>query len=533
MNKIGLDFGTTNCTLSYYDSSRNVIESYRMGSAGSQWYIPSFVSYENEDQSIQIGRPAKRNQDDDDFSVFSAFKMLLGEKNPDRLESFGYFDTKPDDCAKDYINCLIQNYCTEKNIDAIDEMVITVPEIWVKEHQHASRESLRIICADLNLPVQRFVSEPVAATAYFVYCFKAKTQKPFNGHVLVCDYGGGTLDLSLSKVEGEKISVLECTGKGHDNTFLGRAGLAFDEDVVTKVYEHMHGGKKLSRSNPVFKSLMIDFEEYKIDHNEKVTKSLHQYLKNHAINKKIFKVNSMPFYPSDFDNAFKKVISPEMTKALSEMKEYLNAHHVDINNSDEFRIVMVGGFSNFYLVKQSIMDFFESKTLSDKRFDSHFDLEDASLAISKGAALIANDMIELDVTCPISIGLKVKSDMNGFLEDVDIAILRKGGKISEYAEPIFIKGGIRFEVDPAMRKTPVILFIGDNERRKYIRLDQNIDQLFPNTHIPENLWKVGFSVNENFLFTLHTEDSKGMKKENPLGDILSMVSGLIYFDDKK
>ena len=47
-----------------------------------------------------------------------------------------------------------------------------MPEIWIKEHRHASCEYLKEICAELNLPSHRFLSEPVAASAYFAHCFK-------------------------------------------------------------------------------------------------------------------------------------------------------------------------------------------------------------------------------------------------------------------------------------------------------------------------------------------------------------------------
>jgi hypothetical protein len=87
-------------------------------------------------------------------------------------------------------------------------------------------------------------------------------------------------------------------------------------------------------------------------------------------------------------------------------------------------------------------------------------------------------------------------------------------------------------IDPSMRETPVILFLGDADDRRYINLDKRLDQFFANIH-KANKWKVGFSVNEDYLFSLHTEDKNGHKRDTQLGDLLQKVSGLIYNEETK
>ena len=535
MKKIGLDFGTTNSTLCFYDPDQKNFDFYRMHSAGGPTYIPSFVRYEKEDGSVEIGKQAKTKQNDDDYSVFSGFKMLLGESKKERLEKYGFDSKTPDECAKSYIKKLFENYCNERNIplEKIEDLVITVPEIWIKEHRHASREHLKKIINDLKLPLKKLISEPVAASAYFVHSYNKKYNSWFNGYLMLCDYGGGTLDLSLSNVEGEKITVLECAGKGHDNELLGKAGVAFDREVVTQVYER-EKGEKLSRKNKKYYDLLDKFEEEKIHNQSDIEKRLEKYLKNKAVDKKVFLVDDLKFMASDLVNAFEKIIKPDLLNALNEMMGYIKKSNINYTDPEQFRIVMAGGFSSFYLVQKTIKDFFGSKASSDKRFDSCFDIEETALAIAKGAALIANNMVSIDLTCPISVGLRLKTDAGcGFLEDKDIAILQKGEKLSKYQQSVFLKGGISVSIDPSMRKTPIIIFLGDDDKRRYIRLDKGLNQLFKGTNIKGNKWKVGFSVNENFLFTLHTQDKNGNKQETPLGDLLEKVSGLIYNEEDK
>jgi len=524
MNKIGLDFGTTNSTLSYFDPDRNVLDCYHMRGLSSTPYIPSFVRYEIDDQSVEIGWAARQSQDDSDYEVYSAFKMLLAEKDSQRLENFGYMVKKPDVCARSYLQKIIENYCKEKNVSQIQQMVITVPEIWIKEHNHASRECLKRICNELKLPVKKFISEPVAASAYFVHRFHEKHKQWFNGHVMVCDYGGGTLDISLAFVEGERIKVLECTGKGHHQVHLGNAGQAFDEACLKQVY-YREKNQKLSRADHQFAILMTDFEQKKIAHQSDIEKLLAKYIKNNSLNKKkIFQVDHMPVFPSDMVNAFDDVIRPSLESALTEMKTFMNNHGVDHTKPEKFRVVMAGGFSNFYLVRRVISQFF------DETEDRLLDIEDTALAIAKGAALIANDRIDIDLTCPISVGIVVKRPERDkfnrmILKEMDECVLKKGERLSEYRSPVFCDG-LSVSKDPAKRVTKLIIFLGDPPNRWHFPLEKSLHELLPNIGEKNNHWQIGFSVTQDFLFYLHAIDKNGKETVSALGDLLARVSGV-------
>ncbi len=69
------------------------------------------------------------------------------------------------------------------------------------------------------------ISEPAAASAFFAHNFQKSTGKPFDGKILLVDYGGGTLDITLSDISPSKknteeqnieIKVLERTGAGEN-----------------------------------------------------------------------------------------------------------------------------------------------------------------------------------------------------------------------------------------------------------------------------------------------------------------------------
>jgi molecular chaperone DnaK len=537
MLKVGLDFGTTNSTLSFIDPQTQRLEAFKMGGADGSYYIPSFVAYCNEDNTCSIGSEAKLSQTDEDYLVFSNFKMLLGENDRSRLEKYGYDRKFPLDCAKDYINNLLEQYRQEQNLGdngQLESMVITVPEIWVKEVSkqqetgYLSREALRKVCKELAVPLKQLLSEPVAASAFFAYSYHEKEQSWFQGHVLVFDYGGGTLDLSLSEVQDNKITVLECTGKGHDPNSLGKAGVAFDEAVIRRVYER-EKGRKLSRTSPEFYELMHNFEEQKIKRKNQLDKNLTSYLKDKEVVKKVFAINSMKFMASDLCESFDSEIKPTVLEALREMKIYLQANGVNIQDRDKFRVIMVGGFSSFYLVQMAVREFFESQTTTDKRFDSCFNLEDTALAISKGATLVANDLIDIEPTCPMTVGLQLQIDQgDGWLKEKDVPILKKGVKISQYREAQYVHGVIRIAGDPSRYRIPPInVFLEDGGTKRYLELDKAVEEVLLDINKEGNRWNIGLSVDENNCFFLHTQDSSSQVKITSIGELIKKISGLI------
>ena len=68
---IGLDFGTTNSILSFYNRNKDYVETYKLdGNAGAN-YIPSVVAI--DDGEIAIGEVAKNSIDDEYLDVYSRF----------------------------------------------------------------------------------------------------------------------------------------------------------------------------------------------------------------------------------------------------------------------------------------------------------------------------------------------------------------------------------------------------------------------------------------------------------------------------
>jgi len=126
MKIIGLDFGTTNSTISYFDASGK-LDSFKVNT-GDTDYIPTVVTY-NKDSNykISISKSAKQNLTLKNFETYEHFKLLLG-KDADKVIA-GKTKT-PKEVTRDFIKKLLDEYKTVKKIDKKDKLekiVMTVP----------------------------------------------------------------------------------------------------------------------------------------------------------------------------------------------------------------------------------------------------------------------------------------------------------------------------------------------------------------------------------------------------------------------
>ena len=110
-------------------------------------------------------------------------------------------------------------------------------------HEHNGCEVLKNICERIDfIEHVQVISEPAAASAFFAHNFQKSTGKPVDGKILLVDYGGGTLDITLSDISPSKknteeqnieIKVLERTGAGENQDGqVGKAGIIYMETLM-------------------------------------------------------------------------------------------------------------------------------------------------------------------------------------------------------------------------------------------------------------------------------------------------------------
>lgn len=520
MAAIGLDFGTTNSVLAYWAGKD--VQTFRFGGAQATDYVPSAISYDRTSGERTIGRAARQLRTDAGHEVYERFKLFLGEQGAERLHANGFVLRSPEEAAHAYLESLLAAYRAESG-RAVDQLVVSVPEIWVGQGRHLARERLKEIVESLGPRSVTFVSEPVAASACFTWLHARSTGARFDGHVLVVDCGGGTIDLSLSRIEGDVVVVLENTGNGYDPTRPGRAGVAFDEEVLARVLGH-----PVDLHDRRHHALLADLEARKVSHRAQVDRRLEAWLKvpEAEIDRSVFKLeDGRPVLPSQLVAAFDTVIRPDLDRALGLMKVRMAARNLDIEDRDHLRIVLVGGFSGFYLVRRAVREHFGSALTADSRFHQVLSFEDTSLAIAKGAALVAAGAIEVAPMCPLDVSLQIHSclpapdpDDPPILGSSIVPFLRRGTRIRRPAEPVFHNLPVHVRGGPE-QTLEVVISDGDRERRVDARIP--LRDLLPAFARVGNRWRIGFSVDPDLLFRFHAVDAHQEERTTAVGKLLA------------
>ncbi len=534
MKKIGFDFGTTNSTISFYNEETKSLDCFQLN-AGASEYIPTVIAYKGEDASI--GEIAKKNMTKKGYEAFEHFKLRLGQ-DADKIISGK--SKSPLDVTKDYIRLLLEEYRTNQNISEIDAIVMTVPETWFREASNrTARENIEGIYRSLGYDVEsqfQLESEPVAAAGYFCWSYAHSKEKnpdgtPYTGYITVVDYGGGTLDVTLCRVEnGEQIQILERCGYGEYNRTNGCAGIAFDEAVVERICEA--NDIDLDKADRKFIKLCTAFEKEKISETKHITEMMKMYYSDPSIvDGEVlltleYDDDEIPVYCEDLAECFAKINQPVLDESLRQIQAYFKAHGVDSGSQDHFKVLMVGGFSNFYCVEETVRKAFGSRTgLVDKRFDQVFTINNKSLAIAKGAALIAQKVVKVDHSCTHNIGfIVVRPDDEDRWIDTDVKIIEKGMKLSEVKDPIYAPIKIQVRL-----KTGVLRIFLDDGRadgfgRTQAALDATVGELFPNMDDAHNEYQIGFSVDKNLIPILHIRDRKGTVNSVHLNSLLSRIA---------
>ena len=135
---------------------------------------------------------------------------------------------------------------------------------------------------------------------------------------------------------------------------------------------------------------------------------------------------------------YRERIYPVLDAKLDEMIQYMREKKIPFmeRNSENFKIALVGGFGNFYLVADQIEKKFAFSSSDRRRQGIIFNRGDRENAISMGAALLAEGIIGIRNTAPYSIGLASMGCMDDSGSEM-------GPSFTDYA--IHYREPIRFE----------------------------------------------------------------------------------------
>ena len=314
------------------------------------------------------------------------------------------------------------------NAASLENVVVCVPEIWCRGVRSLDgRSILRGFHEnelDLELearPKVRVTTEPEAASAFFAYNYRQETQKPFNGHLLLIDYGGGTLDITLTEVRSYdngsmEIAYREGGGAGENhpdeqgNGTIGNAGIAYMQRVVELALRDvgvLDEGAQPDYMDPEFLAAVKDLESQlkSAERIQDIEDAFGSYGSGYQDIEGILKEE--PEVLCDFEykgdevsvtyqqlfQAYRMTIAPVLDEQIRRINPLVEQHiHMDpcdpmTGIRDDFKIALVGGYGSFYLVKKQISDIY--KLDANPRLGRNMAADKREQAISLGAALLA------------------------------------------------------------------------------------------------------------------------------------------------
>src|SRR3989338_7476038 len=180
---VGIDLGTSNSAAAFLEAGKPKIIPSAEGVTQYGKAFPSVVAFTKDGQSL-VGEPARRQAISNPERTIMAAKRKMGtdfkyrinnrEYTPQQISSFILQKIKKD--AEEFIG------------EPISKAVITVPAYFDDNQRQATKDAGTIA----GLEVVRLVNEPTAASMAFGLDKSDKEIK-----VLVFDFGGGTLDVTI------------------------------------------------------------------------------------------------------------------------------------------------------------------------------------------------------------------------------------------------------------------------------------------------------------------------------------------------
>ena len=387
---VGIDLGTTNSLVAYMQDAVPVAIRDRAGDG----LVPSVVSV-SADGTVYVGREAQRRLLTEAGRTVYSVKRFMGKGFADvgdesRLFPFtisgdpsgvvrirlGEREFTPPEISAFILRELKRRaeefFASQGDLDPdVDRAVITVPAYFNDAQRTATRDAGRIA----GLEVLRIINEPTAASLAY------GLDNRHTGIIAVYDFGGGTFDISILRVEDGIFQVLSTNGDTH----LG--GDDIDLLLTGRVLRDLASGSP-SYVVPSFRRTAEDVQAIR-----KAVIQAKWDLSEHDQTELLGK----PFTRSEFE----RLIRPIVDRTLGPCRQALADAELTPERIDE--VVLVGGSTRIPLVRRLVGELFGRTPHSELNPEE---------VVALGAAVQADilvtgnrEMLLLDVT-PLSLGIE-------------------------------------------------------------------------------------------------------------------------------
>ena len=364
MTVIGIDLGTTNSLGCVYRNGKAELIPNAYGS----YLTPSVVSM-TEDGKLIVGQPAKDRLITHPERTVSSFKKDMGTG---RSWKPGEKSFLPEELSSLVIRSIVedaQNYLGEE----IEEAVISVPAYFHDEQRVAVKRAGALA----GIHVERIVNEPSAAA--LASYFTANEEQ----NMLVFDFGGGTLDVSLVDCFDTMVEIVSVAG----NNRLG--GDDFDR-LIAEHFLREHGVARQQLRAQEYAVLLKQAERCK-----KLLSEQEEVVMHAMVGDQVYESTYTMDRLFEESKALLKEIRQVIGRALKDGK--MTIHDVDL-------VVMAGGSSKMPLIQKYIRHLFHKAPMVQGNCDELIALGLGLVCGVKERKEEIKDYILTDI-CPFSLGV--------------------------------------------------------------------------------------------------------------------------------
>jgi len=377
---IGIDLGTSNSAAAVMMGGKPTLIPAAEGTTVGGKAFPSVVAFTKDGQLI-VGEPARRQAVTNPEGTVVAAKRKMGtdhvfkiydkEYKPQQISAFILQKIKRD--AEAFIG------------EKVEKAVITVPAYFNDNQRQATKDAGQIA----GLEVVRIINEPTAAALAFGLDKSKQDMK-----IMVFDFGGGTLDVTIMEMGGGVFEVMSTSG----DTQLG--GTDMDKVLIDYIANNFRktSGIDLSSDSAAMVRIREAAEKAKIELSSVFETDINlpfiSYEQSSGPKNLELKITRAKF--EELINPIVERCGPSMTKALEDAK---------LSPGDISKIILVGGPTRIPLVRK-----FVASVMSKEPEAGVDPMEAVALGAAIQAGIIAgevtSDIVLLDVT-PLTLGVEV------------------------------------------------------------------------------------------------------------------------------
>jgi len=376
---IGIDLGTSNSAAAVMMGGKPTLIPAAEGTTIGGKAFPSYVAI-GKDGDLIVGEPARRQAITNPDNTIVAAKRKMGTDYIFQVQGKKY---KPQQISA-FILQKIKKDSEAFLGEKIEKAVITVPAYFDDNQRQATKDAGTIA----GLDVVRIINEPTAASLAFGLDKSKEDMK-----ILVFDFGGGTLDVTIMEMGGGVFEVMSTSG----DTQLG--GTDMDKVIVDFVIDDFRKktGVDLSTDSTAMTRIREASEKAKIELSTVMETDINLPFIYHdpSSGTKNLEIKLTRAKLEELINPIVERCRPSVEKAFEDAK---------LSKSDMSKIVLIGGPTRMPLVQKFI------SSLLGKEAESGVDPMEA---VAAGAAIqagiiagdVTSDIVLLDVT-PLTLGIE-------------------------------------------------------------------------------------------------------------------------------